>query len=398
VLTLCFCALFVPIDTVAAAVPAAASEVAKDDLLNEELQQKLVRYLEDIDKWIMSLDVGSGTLKGTKDIKKTSIFINGDLARVLLASYRITGNRVYLDEAIRWCDGFCKQQEHTITSDGQPAGYWSDFGPGKNIYFGDAGTAATALCMGYRFVADQKKTVYLEALENMARFVMYGCEKDPQNKGREATRSWVIADGSDKGAIGCGYYAGHLSVLRYTISTATTGGAFFASLYGITPQPEYRNVAVGATRWLLQIRTPAGEFPYLLDGGSSTEWPLDSITYCTEAFVAVDMHIKDIAVTELMHKELRQTVQWLLAAQNADGSWGKLGTGDQQRSPRVVTLLAWYYRTVQPDPKVAESIRRYCRFLLEGDNSQAYGVKELNITTGFVGLVVAELLVPGSTF
>ena len=37
----------------------------------------------------------------------------------------------------------------SITS--APAGFWSDLGPGRNIYFGDGGTAAMALAIGYRF-------------------------------------------------------------------------------------------------------------------------------------------------------------------------------------------------------------------------------------------------------
>lgn len=388
----------VRLNTAVAAGPAApATSSARDDLVDQELRQKLVDYLEDIDKWIMGLDVGSGVLKGTKDTN-TSIFINGNFARVLIASYKITGNKAYLDEAIRWCDGFCKQQEHTTTSDGRPAGFWSDLGPGRNIYFGDGGTAATALAIGYRFADDKQKAVYLEAMENVARFVMKGCSEDPQGKGRKATKSWIIADGPDKGALGCGYYAGHLSVAPYTISTATTGGAFFSSLYAIAPKPEYKDVALGATKWLLKIRKPDGEFPYILDGATEKQWPLDTLTYCVEAFVAVDTQIKDREVRELLHRGLKPSVQWLLAGQNVDGSWGKLRSADQQRSPRVLTLLTWYYRNVEPDPKVAESVRRYCRFLLDPANSRAYGVKELVRTTGFVALAIQEVIAPGSTF
>jgi hypothetical protein len=382
----------------AGAEPAASTPpVAKDDLIDAQLRQKLEAYLEDIDKWIMGLDVGSGTLKGTRDTS-TSIFINGNFARVLMASCKISGNKAYLDEALRWCDGFCKQQEHTTTSDGRPAGFWSDLGPGKNIYFGDGGTAATALAIGYRFGDAKRKAVYRAAMENMARFVMNGSSDDPQGKGRKATKSFVIADGPDEGALGCGYYLGHLSIEPYTISTATTGGAFFSSLYAIAPKPEYRDVALGATKWLLKIRKADGEFPYILDGKTEKQWPLDTLSYCTEAFVAVDTHIKDPGIRARLHEELRPTVRWLLAGQNPDGSWGKLRSADQQRSPRVVTLLSWYYRQVNSDPKVAASVQRYCRFLLDPANSRAYGVNDLVRTTGFVGLVVADLIAPGSSF
>ena len=380
-----------------AASSSAPSGFNDGDLVDDDTQRRLIAYLTDINQWIMTLDVGSGTLKNTKDTA-TSIFINGNFARVLMASHTITPNKAWLDEALRWCDGFCSQQEKTTTSRGEPAGFWSDLGPGRNIYFGDAGTAATALAIGYRFADDARKRKYMEAMESMARFVIHGSQADPQKKGRDATRSFIIAEGPDRGALGCGYYAGHLSMKPYTISTATTGGAFFSTLYSVKADPEYREVALGATKWLLQIRKEDGEIPYTLDGAVLTIWPLDTLSYCTEAFVAADKHLKDDELRSLLRRRLQPTIQWLLAGQHPNGSWGELRSQDQQRSPRAVSLLTWYYHTVERDPTIAESVRRYCRFLLDPSNSKAYGVKELVRTTGFVGLAVAEIIAPGSTF
>ena len=371
----------------------------KYELVDKELKGKLIDYLEDINKWIMTLDVGSGSLKNTEDTT-WSIFINGNFARVLMASYKITGNKAYLDEGLRWCDTFYKQQQLSITSTMEEGGYWTDGPRAKNIYFGDAGSATTALAIGYRFADKKRQALYLKAMERYARFVTQGCLTDPQGLGRRAAKGWVIAQGKDKGALGCGYYRGHLSLPPYTIATATTGGAFFSELFAITSKQQYKDVAAGATRWLVGIRKKDGEIRYILDGlpEDKWDWPLDTITYCTEAFVAADTHLRDSGLRTLLRKELKSTVQWLLARQNPDGSWGKLRSADQQRSPRVVTLLTWYYRQVEPDAKVAESIRSYCHFLLNPENSQAYGAKELVRTTGFIGLAVAEIVTPGSTF
>jgi hypothetical protein len=393
-----FCAALLRGAAALSAGPASAPGTQPADLVDQNMRQELVSYLKDIDQWVMGLDLGSGTLKGTKDAT-TSIWINSNLARLLMASHRITGNKECLAEALRWCDTFCTEQERTTTTTGEPAGFWGDFGKGRNIYFGDAGTATTALAIGYRFADEKRKATYLEAMENMARLVMHGCPDDPQGKGRGAPKSWIIAEGENKGALGCGYYKGHLSVAPYTISTATTGGTFFASLYTITGKPQYRDVAAGATRWLLKIPKPDGEFPYILDGKVESQWPLDTLAYCTEAFVAADVYLKDDdLLRKRMSKELRPTVLWLIERQNADGSWGKLRSADQQRSPRAVTLLSWYYNRVERDPKVADSVRKYCRFLLDPANSRAYGAKELVRTTGFIGLAVAEIVAPGSTF
>ncbi len=391
---------FLKLGTAALVAPgalASTSDVKGPPLVDASLRQQLIDYLEDLCRWTMTLDVGSGTLKNTKDTR-TSVFINGNFARVLIASHRITGNKAHLAEALRWCDTLCTKQQRTTTSTGKDGGYWPDCGPRGNIYFGDAGTAATALALGHRFADAKRQRRYLEAMEREVRFVTEGCAKDPQGLGRKATKGWVIREGKDAGALGCGYYRGKLSVEPYTISTATTGGAFFGELFAITGNPAYRDIARGATTWLLKIRKPDGEIPYTLAGRTLTRWPLDTLSYCAEAFIAADAHLKDPELQRRLQTDLKPTVQWLLAGQNADGSWGKLRSADQQRSPRAVTLLAWSYRRVGPDPKVASSVRRYCRFLLDPKRSKAYGVKELVRTTGFVGLTVAEIVSPGSTF
>ena len=57
--------------------------------------------LAEITEWIMGLDLGSGTVKGydhgTNHLNR-SIFINGNLARVLMGSYRVTRNESHLRE------------------------------------------------------------------------------------------------------------------------------------------------------------------------------------------------------------------------------------------------------------------------------------------------------------
>ncbi len=385
------------VTTVGVAGTVAAAGAGADPIVAPEMAKQLRAYFDDVCDWIMTLDVGSGTLKNTKDTA-TSVFINGNFARVLMASYRITGNRKHLDEALRWCDTVLTKQQQVETSTGEQGGFWPDCGPTGNIYFGDAGTAATALAIGYRLAPKERRAKYLAAMKRKFRFVTQGCKKDPQGKGRKVCDGWVIEQGPDKGALGCGYYRGKLSTEPYTISTATTGGAFFSALYAITKDPAPKEVAAGAVRWLLKIRKPDGEIPYTLAGKLWTTWPLDTMSYCTEAFVAADTHLDDASLSKLMARELAPSVRWLVEGQNADGSWGKLRSADQQRSPRCLTLLTWYYHDVKPEPEVARAVRKYGAFLLVPDNSKKYGVKSLVRTTGFVGLAIAEVLEPGSTF
>ncbi|MFO7974356.1 MAG: hypothetical protein R6V12_06970 [Candidatus Hydrogenedentota bacterium] len=369
----------------------------RGDVIPDAMRKPIQAYFNDLCTWIMGLDVGSNHLKGTEDTA-TSIFINGNFARVLMASYRITGNRAHLAEALRWCDTFCSIQQRTKTSKGDEAGFWPDCGPQGNIYFGDAGTAAHALTVISREAGADRQEVYRAAMERMARFIIDGCAGDPQGLGRKATDTWVIREGEDAGALGCGYYRGKLSVEPYTIATATSGGAFMSELYAVTNTPEYREVAAGAVKWLLETRQPDGEIPYTLAGNTLDSWPLDTMSYCTEAFIAADLLLGDASVSQKMRQNLEASVQWMLDGQNPDGSWGKLRSADQQRSPRAVTLLTWAYPWTGKHEAVAEAVQQYCNFLLDPENSKAYGVKELVRTSGFVGLALADILKPNCTF
>ncbi|MCP4643997.1 MAG: hypothetical protein GY851_26375 [bacterium] len=376
---------------------AAATPGGLAGVLDEGTAQSLAAYLDDVCDWIMGLDVGSNLLKGTKDTA-TSIFINGNFARVLLASYRLTGNQAHLNEALRWCDTFCTIQQHVESSKGDEVGFWPDCGPKGNIYFGDAGTATHTMAAVYAEADKDRQATYLAALERYARFVIDGCAQDPQGGDRAVTNSWVIREGDAAGALGCGYYRGKLSVEQYTIATATTGAALMSELYAITGKAEYKDIATGAVTWLLKTRKDDGEIPYTLAGRTLDSWPLDTMSYCTEAFVGADLLLGDDALRTAMHDTLAQSVDWLVTGQNVDGSWGTLRSADQQRSPRAVTLLSWALRWTDAEEPVADAVRRYCVFLLNPENSKAYGVKELVRTTGFVGLAAADILKPDCTF
>ena len=82
--------------------------------------------VSEISEFIMTLDLGSGTVKGYNKTwpgtLNASIFINGNLARVLLGSHRLTGNATHLAEGLAWCEAFVKQQVITYKSTDGTAG------------------------------------------------------------------------------------------------------------------------------------------------------------------------------------------------------------------------------------------------------------------------------------
>jgi hypothetical protein len=109
----------------------------------------MAAYLVALCEWILTLDLGSNHLKGgsfTPAATYQDIFINGNLARVLLSTYKITGNETYLAEGLRWCDTLVSLQYHIETSTGEAGGYW-DTGY-QTIYIADTGTAVTNLVVG----------------------------------------------------------------------------------------------------------------------------------------------------------------------------------------------------------------------------------------------------------
>jgi len=85
---------------------------------------RLLRLLKEICGWIISINVGSNDVysPGPGGCQSfwcknfpSYIFVNGNMARVLLAAHTVTGNQTYLDEGLRWCDSFVRVK-HTITT------------------------------------------------------------------------------------------------------------------------------------------------------------------------------------------------------------------------------------------------------------------------------------------
>ena len=219
----------------------------------------LLPLLARIAAWIMTLGVSKNYIPKAADCNVAtgsgcySIFINGNLARVLLASYKITGNKLHLHEGLSWCDTFVRLQHHGMSSDGSETVGWWDTGY-DDLYIADTGTAVTALALCYDTVdaksgnQTDRRTTYMDALQRFERFVRKGINKTPRcmpilpgrsncsyaDHGAQtppAGRGWIVTDaGDDHGGVGDGYYKGKLNLPPYTISTALSGGVFYAEL------------------------------------------------------------------------------------------------------------------------------------------------------------------------
>jgi hypothetical protein len=363
------------------------------------------------------------------------IFIFGNLARVLLAAHKITGNPDYLVAGLGWCDRFLDQQLSLTTSTGDDGGYW-DTGY-REIFIADTGTAVTALTVCVDLQPDiVQRERYLSAMSRYARFVTGGCKTPPTNPNVTSVTGpagcppkgdgWVIGVGSvDAGGLGDGWYRRELNAGAYTIATATTGSCALVEMsnLGVDVQgADLDNVAANAIGWLLKSRTADGAIPYIIHPHDNSSVVFQPITYSTESMIIADLRYPHL------HAELatlKSTVHFLVDHQNADGSWGvwtrdardlagrnPLGfspDADAIRSPRAVSLLQWYVMHVEADPAVSAAIAKFVKFLLDPAKMKAFGVcgpdtdsKTANeasaLVTGFVGLAAADLIKPWSTF
>jgi hypothetical protein len=430
-------ALFVAAAAVAAAAAATGSATQQNNSMDGGggsppppiSDKSWLKYLTVISDWISVHDLPSDNLTHSADWPEgelsDSIFINGNLARILLATAALTGNQSYSTTALRWCDQLCSQQTQAETPTGKMGGYWGvgygGIGPGKlgSVYFGDTGTAVTtlAMCARHPTTDSPRRAKFVQSMQRYQLFVREGCKAGLVGRGNASLDGWLIKQGPDRGAVGCGYYGGHLSTKPYVIATATTGGAFFAELSnvaavaGTVPVNSSASLAADATaamKWIASVVLPSGEIPYILDGlpPDTKKWPLDTIAYVTEGVVGLSLFVP--SSRPMLIKGFASTIDWLLKNQNNNGSWGALRSSDQQRSARVLTLLSWWLQQGEPanSHAVKNAIQKYLGFLWHDSQHPSavdYGVAGFSPkvslhTSSFVGLAVADAINFGITF
>ena len=79
-------------------------------------RDQMLSTLRDIGDWIVHARVGTNNISRVDARHQSYIFVNGNLARVLLAAARITANASYLAEGLSWCDTFEAERRHAVTS------------------------------------------------------------------------------------------------------------------------------------------------------------------------------------------------------------------------------------------------------------------------------------------
>ena len=329
--------------------------------------------------------------------EQSAIFVEGYNERTLLGLYEITGEKRYL--------GHVRKYVHKLLGLQDPAGFW---GTGyKTVYFADTGSALGLFINFYKFATPEERTRIDRALGRYFELLLV--------KGDSTGKPFVHPDGS----LGVGFSKyvdgkahGDLNQ-PYTISTALTGAEIFAAWYYMKGDARYKQMAVKACDWILETIVGAeppdpwaapGQIPYYIDdwnpGRKNREWvwkrwPYDTSAYAGEGFIAAWTYIGDGAFRKRLGQRVRPHIEWLLRTQNDDGSWAAKGSGDQLRSHGVVNLLLWYHEQIEPDPRIADALRRYVVLLVDERRSAYLRVPGNGIATSLAGRALVEIVRPG---
>jgi len=358
-------------------------------------KKQLTVYLQDICRWAVDakLSAWPGFKSGSGGMERLAV--QGGLGRALMAAGELTkdGSK-YVEEALRWGNTLVGQQRRAQTSQGGEGGYWAD--ASGNIELSENCMAAAALGRACATAEGSRKKEYLQAMERLAHFLLEGTTAEPALK-RPAVGAWGATGGEQKGAWGSGIIKETTSLLPSTRSSAAAA-FFFAELYGVTRNKQYRDVAMNTVAWLLKSRHANGEFPEVVDGKEAEEISYIGITYCTEAILSAFYLLDDSAFNKQLPIDMENTVRQLMRVQGENGVWGE--GSDKLGSPGVAMLLCWYYSNPpsKPDESIPQSVDKFWQLLSNPVHAQSFGIFVNGLATACLGVATAEMIKPGITY
>ena len=368
----------------AVAMPA---QLQAKKLFRKAAKKQLKHYLVEICDWIET--------QATEE-SESAASTSAASIRALLAGYDLARKQKhYLNAALGWGDRLIAQQQPVRTTAGNPGALWVGREDGLPLNSADSSLAAAALARSHVYADRARQRAYLQALERYARVLVEGYQGDGTRKGWDGSSGWVISGGEDDGAIAMGTLEGRVSVQPSTTSTAA-GSLFFAQLYSLTKNPEYRRLAADGVRWLVRSRRPNGQIPSIVDGTVSLQDSMGVIPYWAEAVQAAYYLLDDRDLTAWMLVELDLTVRWLLRIRSEQGLWGE---GAEKRvTTSVATLLAWFYLSADSDESIPPTLNPPWKLWLNPVHAQSFGILVDESVSGLVGMTAAEMIKPGITF
>lgn len=364
-------------------------------LFDGPIKKQLTSYLQDISRWAVDAKLSALPVAkmGARGMERLAA--QAGLGRTLIATGELSkeGSKL-IEEALLWGDALVGQQRRTQTSQGREAAYWAD--SNGDIELTENCMAAGALGRAFAAAEGSRKKEYVQAMERLAHFLLQGSPAEPASK-RPAVASWGVTSGEQKGAWGSGIMNGTASLLPSTRSTAASA-FFFAELYAVTRNKQYREIAMNSVGWLLKNRHPNGEFPDVVDGKEMEEVSYLTVNYCVEAILAAFYLLDDSAFNKQLPIDLENTVRQLMRVQGESGIWGE--APDRLGSPGVVMLLSWAYSNPprKPDESIPQSADKFWELLSNPVHAQSFGIFVNGAATAILGVATAEMVKPGITY
>jgi hypothetical protein len=360
-------------------------------IFDKAAKKQLTGYLEEICHWILAREQAARDGQ-IPSVANTPLSLQGNLARVLLAGGELAKNGAkFLEEGLRWCDGFAGRQQRVVTSLGNEGGYWTSGAP-ADVDLSENSLAAVALARGYACADGTRKKAYRQALDRYAAFLLEGARA---GGGLQRTISAWQTQGDDGGAFGGGLQKGVASLNPSSASTAAAA-AFLSHMAAISHEPDQRSAALQALEWVLKNRRPNGEMPNLVDGVESEQLPFTTMTLAGEAIQSAYYLLNDTALNQRLGPELDNTMRRMMRLQGENGIWGE--EADRRGASGVATLLAWHYVSFKGDETIPQALDKFWQNLSNPVHAQSFGVLLHPVSTAWVGLTTAEMIKPGITF
>lgn len=298
-----------------------------------------------------------------------TIYVGGYYMRTLVDGYEILGDHRYLSTAMAYSDYLLGKQ--------MPNGFWAT-GYGR-VYLADTGSALGLFISLYKHADAERQKKFLDAVLRYADSIQKNGMIHPN------------------GAFGTGWGQVEGDTMskpipdQYTLSSALTGGEIFTWLYHVTGKTEYREIAYRALGWVLSTMREDGNIPYIY-AGEGSDWEkrgdprvdyalYDEMTYGTSGYVgegilAFDLHCDQPQWQRWIERTVQPNVDFLVRTQLPEGTWSRLRntSWDRTRSPGIADYLIWYYKRVNPDPRVARAVQQFDAFMLDPEKSKSFGL------------------------
>ncbi len=250
-------------------------------------------------------------------------FVDQRAVRALLVMYDQTGNRRYLDAAIRWGDNEIAMQR-------EDGGYRMGYGitdESEVCYVADGGEIAIGMARLVSYVPEDRREAYIQSLRNYFRYR----ESFRLENGKIGV-GWVFHDRyTQKGGDGV-HEVAIRSDRSFGFVTACTLAAASAWQH-ITGEPEDRAMAIHDARWFLD------------DVAKAT-------SVSAEAAQWAHFFIDDPDLRADLEQRMKETL--VPFALNTSGWW--YGSGG--RSAVTLGALAYYHSQIEPSPEALAGILR----------------------------------------